>query len=56
MLMEQSYQLRRGVDGHGELTLFEQNQMTAEERAWWAKRIKSDREELRKQADSIKRK
>ena len=56
MIMEQQFQLRCGIDGNGELTLFEQNQMTAEERAWWAKRINSDREELRKQADSIKRK
>ena len=36
--MEQSYQLKK----FGNLSLFEQNVMTAEERAWWIERINKD--------------
>lgn len=38
--MEQAFALRVGVGGTGELTLFEQNILTAEDRAWWITRLK----------------
>ena len=37
--------LRCGIGGTGELTLFEQNSMTAEERGWWAKKLERVAEE-----------
>lgn len=43
--MEQQFQLKH----HGHLSIFEQAQMTAEERAWYLKRIEKefrDREEM----------
>ena len=43
--MEQSYQLKK----FGHLSLFEQNVMTAEERAWWIERINKD---IQKQNES----
>lgn len=43
--MEESYQLKE----HCSLSLFEQKQMVAEERAWWLKRKKKDVDEQNKQ-------
>lgn len=40
-LMEEQFQLRY----YGKLTLFEQNNMTAEDRAWWLKRTYKEAEE-----------
>ena len=40
-MLEQQYQLKR----YGKLTLFEQDQMTAEDRAWWIQRIDRDHKE-----------
>jgi hypothetical protein len=45
MLMEQQFMLRCGVGGTGELTIFEQNVMTAEERAWWSRKLEKVAEE-----------
>ena len=45
LLMEQSYQLKK----HAQLSLWEQCNMTAEERAWWINRINED---IRKQNES----
>ena len=39
--MEQQFALHCGIDGNGGLSLFEQNTMTAEERAWWIKKCQS---------------
>ena len=39
MLMDQQFMLRCGIGGTGELTLFEQNSMTAEERGWWVRKL-----------------
>lgn len=39
--MEQQFQLHY----YGGLSLFEQNQMTAEERSWWLSRVKRARDE-----------
>lgn len=54
-LMEQQYQLKK----HGNYSLFEQDEMTAEERAWVMKRINRDlkeqQERERTQMGSIKR-
>ena len=36
--MEQQFQLKH----HGKLDLFEQNQMTAEERSWFIKRLERE--------------
>jgi hypothetical protein len=52
MLMEQQFMLRAGVGGTGELTLFEQNSMTGEERAWWAKKLERVAEERNKKESS----
>lgn len=52
MLMEQQFALRCGIGGTGELTLFEQNQMTAEERSWWYKRLEKATEERERAAQS----
>lgn len=41
MLMEQSFQLKH----HGHFTLFEQSNMTAEERKWWMERLKRHEQE-----------
>lgn len=49
--MEQQFQLKH----YGNLSLFEQNQMTAEERAWYVKRIdkeQRDQNEKQKQQSS----
>ena len=46
--MEQQFQLKH----HGKLDLFEQNQMTAEERSWFMKRLEKefkDRQEKEQQ-------
>ena len=43
--MEQQFMLRCGIDGTGELTLFEQNAMTGEERAWWSRKLEKVAEE-----------
>jgi hypothetical protein len=50
MLMEQQFMLRCGVGGTGELSLFEQNSMTAEERAWWANKLERTAEERNRKA------
>jgi len=42
--------LRCGVGGTGELSLFEQNSMTAEERAWWASKLEKTAEERNRKA------
>lgn len=42
--------LRCGVGGTGELSLFEQNSMTAEERAWWANKLERTAEERNRKA------
>ena len=45
--MEQSFLLKH----HARLSLFEQNNMTSEERAWWIKRVDEEnkrREEVEK--------
>jgi hypothetical protein len=50
-LLEQQFQLKT----HGNLSLFEQENMTAEDRAWWMKRIEKDikeRNEKEKEAMS----
>jgi hypothetical protein len=52
MLMEQQFALRCGIGGTGELTLFEQNSMTGEERAWWYKKIEKVAEERNKKESS----
>jgi hypothetical protein len=52
MLMEQQFMLRCGMGGTGELTLFEQNEMTAEERAWWANKLEKVSEERNRKASS----
>lgn len=44
--------LRCGVGGTGELTLFEQNTMTGEERAWWSRKLEKMAEQRNKQASS----
>jgi hypothetical protein len=36
--MEQQFQLKH----HGNLSLFEQNQMPAEDRGWWMKRLQKE--------------
>ena len=46
--MEQQFLLKR----YGKLDLFEQNQMSGEDRSWWLKRIK---EENDKQAEEEKK-
>lgn len=38
--MEVSYRLKK----HGNLSLFEQDNMTAEDRKWWIERIEKDLE------------
>ena len=48
--MEQQFALRCGIGGTGELTLFEQNTMTGEERAWWAKKLEKTAEERNKKS------
>lgn len=40
-MMEQQFQLKE----YGGLNLFEQAQMTAEERGWWLKRLDRERKE-----------
>jgi hypothetical protein len=40
-LREEQFQLKI----HGKLTLFEQNNMTSEDRAWWLKRAYKEAEE-----------
>lgn len=50
--MEQQFMLRCGVGGTGELTLFEQNTMTGEERAWWSRKLEKMAEQRNKQASS----
>lgn len=53
--MEQQFQLKH----YGELSLFEQANMTAEERAWWMKRLekefKEKAEKERQQVGSVPR-
>lgn len=53
--MEQQFQLKH----YGKLDLFEQNQMTAEERAWFMKRLdrefKEQKEREESQARSVPR-
>ena len=48
--MEQQFMLRCGMGGTGELTIFEQNSMTGEERAWWAKKLETTAEERNRKA------
>ena len=52
MLMEQQFMLRCGIGGTGELTLFEQNSMTAEERGWWARKLERTAEERNRRQSS----
>jgi hypothetical protein len=52
MLMEQQFMLRCGIEGTGELTLFEQNSMTGEERAWWSRKLEKVAEERNRRASS----
>lgn len=53
--MEQQFQLKT----YGKLSLFEQAQMTAEDRAWWMERInkenKDRQERERQQMGSVRR-
>jgi hypothetical protein len=42
--MEEQFQLHE----YGKLSTFEQAQMTAEERAWWLKRVEKEFEERKK--------
>lgn len=44
--MEEQFQLKT----HGNLSLFEQNQMTAEERGWWMRRLQRHIDEERARA------
>ena len=37
--MEEQFALRMGIHGTGELTLIEQEMLTAEDRAWWYKKL-----------------
>jgi len=46
--MEESFQLHE----YGKLSLFEQAQMTAEERAWWLKRVEKEFEDRKKAEES----
>jgi hypothetical protein len=46
--MEQWYALKE----YGNLSLFEQNSMTGEERAWWIKRIEKEHKRREEQAKS----
>ena len=50
-LMEEQFQLKE----YGKLSLFEQNQMTAEERIWWLKRLSRENDERNKRESSISR-
>ena len=47
-LMEQSFALKK----HGNMTLFEQDIMTAEDRAWWIERLQ---EENKKEQEAQKK-
>lgn len=42
--MEQQFQLKM----HGNMSIFEQNQMTAEDRRWWIERLKKHFDEINK--------
>jgi gluconate kinase len=54
MLMEQSFALRMGIGGTGELTLIEQNMLTAEDRAWWMRKLEHvAKERQRKEKSSM---
>ena len=46
-IMEQSFQLKK----HGELSLFEQDIMASEDRAWWMARLKKMHEEQKQQSN-----
>jgi len=50
--MNAQFALRCGVDGSGELTLFEQNAMTAEERGWWYRKLEKVAEERNRKSSS----
>ena len=52
MLMQQQFMLRCGIGGTGELTIFEQNVMTGEERAWWARKLEKVAEERSRKESS----
>jgi hypothetical protein len=45
--MEQQFQLKH----HGKLSLFEQNQMTAEERSWFIKRLEKEFKERKEKEE-----
>lgn len=50
MLMEQQFMLKQ----YGNISLFEQNSMTAEERTWWINRLEKEaqrrKEEMQKRS------
>jgi len=46
--MEEQFQLKT----YGDLSLFEQNQMTAEERGWWMRRLQRHFDEEKAKANS----
>jgi len=48
--MEQQYSLKRGEG----LTIFEQNNMTAEDRSWWMRRIQRDIDKEKEQSRSTR--
>ncbi len=46
--MEQQFQLKH----HGKLSLFEQSQMTAEERGWFMKRLEKEFKDKKEQEEA----
>jgi hypothetical protein len=49
--MEQQFQLKN----YGKLSLFEQNQMPAEERAWWMRRLDREFKERKEREEAQSR-
>ncbi len=50
MLLEQAFTLRGGIGGTHELSLVEQDMLTAEDRAWWVKRLQKEAEARERRA------
>lgn len=50
--MEQSFILKQ----YGSISLFEQNNMTAEERAWWVQRLDKEAKDRKSEYDKVKSK
>lgn len=49
--MEQQFRLKH----YGKLNLFEQDQMTAEERAWYIKRLEKESDDRKEQEEKLTR-